>query len=433
MTRLFAYQGQLRELDAAVRRRLLDRAGNRDPAIRERVAQILEQVRCDGDAALIRLARELDGVTLERLEVPKAKWRHALDALEPALRRAIERAALNIQSVHAAFLPVAQSLVTADGVTVVRRPDPLARAGVYAPGGRAAYFSSVLMGVIPARVAGVTEVILCSPPTESGAPAQAILAAAALAGADRLFAVGGAGAVAAMAHGTATVPRVERIVGPGNAWVTEAKLQVAGSVGIDSPAGPSELLVLADDSASPARVARELLAQAEHDPAAAVALVTTSMELAARVTAAVAGLLDLTPRAAIARDALGARSAVLLAASLEEALTFAAEFSAEHVLVACRDAGTVAARVRNAGTVCIGESSSVVFGDYITGANHVLPTGGSARSWSGLSTSDFVRWTTTQEVSPTAAALLAGDADCLARAEGLFAHADAARSWVTTP
>ena len=286
------------------------------------------------------------------------------------------------------------------------------------------------MGVVPARVAGVGEIILCSPPERAtGAPAPVVLAAAALAGADRVFALGGAGAVAAMAYGTASVPRVDRIVGPGNAYVAEAKLQVSSAVAIDSPAGPSELLVLADDSADPQLVARELLAQAEHDPLAAVVAVATSERLAEAIVEALARLLPAQPRAAICSAALAAQGAVLWARTLDEAIAFANDYAAEHLLLVVGELDATLARLRNAGTVFVGPSASVAFGDYMTGANHVLPTGGLARSYSGLSTLDFVRWTTFQRVSPAAAARLAADVGTFADAEALHGHAMAARAW----
>ncbi|MFN2316076.1 MAG: histidinol dehydrogenase, partial [Gemmatimonadales bacterium] len=304
----------------------------------------------------------------------------------------------------------------------------LGRVGVYAPGGRAAYPSSVLMGAVPARVAGVGEVILCSPPGPTGEPSDVVLAAAALAGVDRVFALGGAGAITAMAYGTESVPRVDRIVGPGNAWVAEAKLQVSGAVAIDSPAGPSELLILADDSADLDILVREMLAQAEHDPAAAVVAIVVGAgvrELASRLLAAMAR----EPRGTVIQAALASRGAVLAAASLDDAIVFANDWAAEHLLVATRDNDAVLPRLRNAGTVFVGTSSSVAFGDYMTGANHVLPTGGLARCYSGLSTLDFVRWTTWQRVDRAAAARLAAPVGIFADSEGLPAHAAAARQW----
>ena len=398
--------------------------------VRTRTAGIIADVRQRGDAALRALAEELDGVRLDELEVPMSRCARALDTLDPALRRAMERSVTNIRRVHQAFLPVAQETESEPGITVGRRPDPLGRVGVYAPGGRAAYPSSVLMGVVPAHVAGVGEIIVCSPPVrETGLPSSVVLAAAALSGAHRVFSLGGAGAIAALAYGTASVPRVDRVVGPGNAWVAEAKIQVASAVAIDSPAGPSELLVLADDTADPLCVAREMLAQAEHDPLAAVVAVVTSEELGSAVMRALRLLLVDQPRADIVSASLAGQGAVLWAASLEEAIGFANDYAAEHLLLVVGSPDPVLRRLRNAGTVFVGEHASVAFGDYMTGANHVLPTGGLARSYSGLSTLDFFRWTTYQRVTRDAAARLADDVGVFADAEGLGGHALAARAW----
>jgi histidinol dehydrogenase len=429
---IFRFTGALDALAPGERRALVGRGASPacDAALRRRTAEILERVRAEGDAALRALARELDGVELDALEVARPVRRAALDALDPALRRALERAAANVATAHRAQRPVAVEVVTEPGVLVGRRPDPLARVGAYAPGGLAAYPSSVLMGVVPARVAGVGEVVLCSPPGPDGLPSAVVLAAAELAGVDRVFALGGAGAIAAMAYGTASVPRVDRIVGPGNAWVAEAKLQVSGVVSIDAPAGPSELLVIADERARPDAIAREIVAQAEHDPRAAVAvLVLGGDAVAARLAAAVREALATAPRRDVIAEALATRGALLSARSLDEALAFASEYAAEHLLLAVADPDAALAGVRCTGTVFLGEASSVAFGDYATGANHVLPTGGLARSWSGLSTHDFVRWTTWQRVEPAAAARLAADVATLAEAERLPGHAAAARAW----
>jgi len=315
------------------------------------------------------------------------------------------------------------------GISVLRRPDPLARVGVYAPGGRAAYPSSVLMGAVPARVAGVEEVVLCSPPTASGAPADIVLAAAELAEVDRVFALGGAGAIAAMALGTDTVPRVDRIVGPGNAYVAAAKLQLVGSVAIDSPAGPSELVVIADATSSPDVVATEMLAQAEHDPLACVVAICIGEYVAAAVESALASLIAQQPRASIIGCALRGQGGVLTVASSDEAVDAVNAYAPEHLLLACAGAESIADRIRGAGTICIGETSSVAFGDYITGANHVLPTGGLARAYSGLSVLDFVRWTTCQRVDAAAARSLSADTAAFALAEGLPGHAIAGSRW----
>ena len=430
---LLRFVGSLDALarSSTMRQQLLERATPGQESVRAATASILERVRRDGDRALRELARELDGVDLDALEVPMSTRRRALERLAAPLRAALERAAINIGTAHRAFLPQAVEVETERGIVVGRRPDPLDAVGIYAPGGRGAYPSSVLMGVIPARIAGVETVIVCSPPGRDGLPAQVVLAAAEMAGADRVFALGGAGAIAAMAHGTASVPRVCRIVGPGNAYVAEAKLQVqaSGTVGIDSPAGPSELLVIADATSDATIIAREMLAQAEHDPWTAVVLVTDDESLGRAVVTALERDVAAQQRSSVIRDALRNRSAVLWGDTLDEAVAFAAEYAPEHLLLAGARAELLLSKVRNAGTVFVGECSSVVYGDYMTGANHVLPTGGSARGYSGLSTSDFMRWTTWQRVSRTAAGALASDVAIIAGSEQLAGHAMAARAW----
>lgn len=429
-------RGPLVGLDATTRRAIVDRASTTDTTVRNRTTAIIARVREEGDAALLAFARDFDRVELPAIEVPRAAWELALASLNPELRRVLERSARNIAAVHDAFRPVATECSPEPGIRVGRRPDPLARVGIYAPGGRAAYPSSLLMGAIPARVAGVGEVIVCSPPGSDGMPSPVVLAAAALAGVDRVFALGGAGAIAAMAIGTATVPRVDRIMGPGNAFVAEAKLQLVADVAIDSPAGPSELLILADHTANPAALARELMAQAEHDPDAAVIAVLAGSPdqvtaLASALEIEVLAQMAQAPRAQIARAALAARGAIVTVGTLAHGVAFANEWAAEHLLLVVSEPVRTAtlAALRSAGTIFVGEASSVAFGDYMTGANHVLPTAGTARSYSGLSTLDFVRWTTWQEVSPSAADSLSRDVGLFADAEGLPAHAAAARAW----
>jgi histidinol dehydrogenase len=414
-----------------LRQQLLERAMPDDASVRATTTAILERVRAEGDAALRALSRELDGAEVETLEVSRASRRRALDELAIPLRAALERAAANIATAHHAFLPVATEIETEPGVLVGRRPDPLDAVGVYAPGGRGAYPSSVLMGVVPARIARVRTVILCSPPGRDGLPSRVVLAAAEIAGADRVFSIGGAGAIGALAFGTESVPRVCRIVGPGNAYVSEAKLQVqaSGAVAIDSPAGPSELLVIADATADPETIAREMAAQAEHDPWTSVVLITDSQQLARTVVAALHRTVPTQRRAHVIREALRQRSAVLWVDSLHEAVGFAAEYAPEHLLLAGIGAEALLDDVRNAGTVFVGEQSSVVYGDYMSGANHVLPTGGTARSYSGLSTGDFMRWTTYQRISRSGASVLAADVATIADAEQLAGHARAARAW----
>jgi histidinol dehydrogenase len=283
------------------------------------------------------------------------------------------------------------------------------------------------MGVVPARVADVGEVVVCSPALADGLPPAIVLAACEIGGADRVFAIGGAGAIAAAAYGTETVPRADKVVGPGNAYVNEAKRQLNGIIAIDCPAGPSEVVVIADESANAERVAFELLAQAEHDPDAAAVLVTISTDLLAQVDAILTHALPEQPRRAIVASAFRSSGALLLAHNDIEMIDFCAAYAPEHLALFTHNARVMLPQIRNAGTVFLGDASSVAFGDYMTGANHVLPTATLARSYSGLSTLDFVRWTTYQELSSEVATRFAPLTSVFAEAEGLPAHAAAAR------
>ena len=408
---------------------LQSRRSETQSLVSAKVSAIIARVRTTGDTALHEMALEYDGAVLNSLEVPRAALVDALNTLPGDLRLALEHSAENIRRFHEQLLPEASSILIESGVTLGRRPDPLGRIGVYAPGGRASYPSSVLMGAIPARVAGVGEIILCSPPTPTGVPSLSVLAAAELAGVNRVFAVGGAGAIAAMCVGTDTVPRVDKVVGPGNAYVAEAKLQLASDASFDSPAGPSELLVIADAQADPAFVAREMVAQAEHDPEAIAIVVVSDAEVARRIEIEVSSQMASAVRREIIAASLARHGGIVVVESIDEAIRISNAFAPEHLLLAVSNPRAVSDLVRNAGTVFLGHASSVAFGDYMTGANHVLPTGGLARSYSGLSTLDFIRWTTFQEVTSSAAARLARDVAVFAEAEGLSAHAAAARAW----
>lgn len=414
-------------LSAQQRARLFDRGRARDPQVGRVVADLIAAVRGHGDAALREQALRFDQVAGLRIEVPRAEWTAGLERLDPAVRAGLEQAAANIAAFHRAQLPAALEIELQPGLVLGRRADPLTRIGVYAPGGRAAYPSSVLMGVVPARVAGVREVVVCSPAGADGRPPASVLAAAAIGNADRVFAIGGAGAIAALAFGTDTVPQVDKVVGPGNAYVTEAKSQLNGIIATDCPAGPSEVLVLADETADPELVAWELFAQAEHDPDAASVLASTSRALLAAVAAVIEAELPATPRSEIVAAALSARGALLLGETVDDLLRFNEEYAPEHLALYLRGAEALLPRARNAGTIFVGAHASVAFGDYLTGANHVLPTAGLARAYSGLSVLDFLRWTTYQRIGAGAAAALANTTACLAESEGLPAHARAAR------
>ncbi|MDQ3517201.1 MAG: histidinol dehydrogenase [Gemmatimonadota bacterium] len=427
MTTRIAVRGAVGDLGSAPLALLLDRGRAADAEVECAVRGIIEDVRARGDDALREQALRFDGVELVSIEIPRQECAAALDSLDPVVRAALEQAASAIETFHRAQLPQNLEFESAPGVRLGRRVHPIDSVGVYAPGGRAAYPSSVLMGVVPARVAGVPEVVVCSPAAPNGRPPQAVLAACALAGADRVFAIGGAGAIAALALGTSTVPRVARIVGPGNAYVAEAKRQLTGVVAIDCPAGPSEILVIADDNANPRIIAMEMLAQAEHDPDAAAVLVATSEALCDAVLEQLDALLPDQPRREIIEQSLARRGGLLYARTLEAAAEFTCRYAPEHLMVLTASPRAMLPQLRNAGTIFFGASSSVVFGDYTTGANHVLPTAGLARAYSGLSVLDFVRWTTYQELAPDAAARLSAPTAALAQAEGLPAHASAAR------
>jgi histidinol dehydrogenase len=423
-----AIDKRISELTTEEENRLFNRKPSDEPQLQALVTGILHRVKREGDDALRSMAREFDGADLQALEVPSELCKKALKALDPGLREDLEEAARNIDLFHRAQIPEEIQVTVRPGVTLGRRAVPLPSVGVYAPGGRAAYPSSVLMGVVPAVAAGVQEVVLCSPPGPSGLPPKEVLAAAAIGGASRVFALGGAGAIGARAFGTTSVPAVDAIVGPGNRFVTEAKRQVAGDVLIDSPAGPSEVLVVADSGADPRLCALELICQAEHDPDAAVALVTDSPSLLDAVRAVLKEEVLRAPRREIVEAALAHQGALLLASNKEEALKLARDYAAEHLALFTASPRADMEKAQTAGTVFLGQAAAVAYGDYITGANHVLPTGGLARSFSSLSTLHYLRMFTWQEISPEAAAAMSPSVERMAASEGLPGHAEAARA-----
>lgn len=423
-----AIDKRISELTPQEADRLFNRKPSDEPQLQALVRDILDRIRREGDEALRSMGREFDGVDLDDLEVPAELCEAALESLDPELRKDLEEAARNIDLFHRAQIPEEVQVTVRPGVTLGRRAVPLSSVGVYAPGGRAAYPSSVLMGVVPAKAAGVENIILCSPPGPSGLPPKEVLAATAIGGASRVFALGGAGAIGAMAYGTSSVPTVDAIVGPGNRFVTEAKRQVAGDVLIDSPAGPSEVLVVADGGADPRLCALELICQAEHDPDAAVALVTDSAPLLDAVRTVLKKEVAQAPRREIVEAALAGQGALLLASHWEEAMELASDYAAEHLALFTANPKADMEKAQTAGTVFLGQAAAVAYGDYITGANHVLPTGGLARSFSSLSTLHYLRMFTWQEISPEAAAAMSLSVERMAESEGLPGHAEAARA-----
>ena len=406
---------------------LTARCTRQEEEIGERVAAILAEVRTGGDAALRRIVRSIEGYLPETFEVTRERRAEAAKAVSPQLKAALEQAKANIEAFHRAQLPAQVEVETMPGVRCVQRAVAIGRAGLYIPGGKAPLFSTVLMLALPARIAGCREVILCTPCGRDGRIAPEILYAADLCGVDRVFALGGAQAVAAMAYGTESIPRVDKIFGPGNRYVTKAK-QLAGAadVAVDLPAGPSEVLVLADEDARPEFAAADLLSQAEHGDDSQAVLVCRSEEFAQRAIASVGEQAARLSR----RDAIGnslANSRIVVFSDPDEQIAFADAYAPEHLIVAMRDAWDAAARITAAGSVFIGGYSPESAGDYASGTNHTLPTGGWARAYSGVNTESFMRKITYQELTRGGLEALAPTITAMAEAEGLDAHANAVR------
>ncbi|MEZ4363551.1 MAG: histidinol dehydrogenase [Kofleriaceae bacterium] len=399
--------------------RILDRSTRFADGVEAKVRAIVEEVRKRGDAAVEEYTRTFDGRAPRAeggYELPRAEWQRRAASVPAKVIEALELAASRIRAFHQAQVTHDVDL-NADGIHLQLRSRPLARVGIYVPGGTARYPSSVLMTALPAKVAGVPEVIMVTP-----GPSAETLAAAQIAGVDRIFEIGGAQAVAALTYGTATVPRVDKIVGPGNQWVACAKRQVYGEVDIDSVAGPSEVLILADAGAAPRWVAADLLAQAEHDSEARAILVTTSAELAAAVAAELATQLEDLPRRSIAEAALRRYGAAVLTAELDEAVDFVNRYAPEHLELQLQDARAHVERFTTSGAIFVGAWASEAAGDYLAGANHVLPTGGAARYASPLGVYDFIKRTSFIEYQRDAAKRDAPRIALLADVEGLDAH-----------
>ena len=406
----------------------------------ERIRPILDDVRTEGATAVMRWTEQLDGVRPPSLRVPAERLQQAADELEPAVRAALLEAIARTRKVHADQRRLDTTTVVVPGGTVTERWLPVDRVGLYVPGGRAVYPSSVIMNVVPAQIAGVASLAVVSPPQRDfgGLPHPTILAACALLGVDEVYAVGGAQAVAMLAYGV-DLPDGERcepvdlVTGPGNIYVTAAKRALQGVIGIDSEAGPTEVLILADDTADPAHVAADLISQAEHDVVAAAVLVTDSEALADAVEAQVAGQVAATKHVERVSEALaGAQSAILLVDDLEVGLRVVDAYAAEHLEIHTRDAREWAMRVRNAGAIFVGTYSPVSLGDYAAGSNHVLPTAGSARHSSGLSVQSFLRGIHVVEYDENALRDVAPHVLALSSAEDLPGHGDAIRIRLTS-
>ncbi len=404
-------------LDAATARRLSDVFG-RTVTPREGVRQIIADVRSRGDAALREWTGRIDGVDVANPLVEPGALADAWDGLDHPVRNALTAAAQRLREFHALQLDIDDR--GAGGAWL--HPVPLSRAGCYVPGGRAAYPSTVLMSVIPAQVAGVERIAISSPPAASGGVHPLVAAAAHLLGVTEVIAAGGAQAIAALAYGTETIDRVDKVVGPGNAFVTLAKHEVFGDVGIDQLAGPSEILVIASAGADPELVVADLVSQLEHDPLAWAVCLTDDAGLARSIESLFAGVAAAAARSEIIAMAAGRHAAMVQCASLDEGLTLAAAFAPEHLSLQGRAAEQLRDRVRNAGAVFVGPMSPVSIGDYVAGPNHTLPTQGAARYRGPLSVMDFVRWPSVVELSGAEFDALAPVAITLADAEGLHAH-----------
>ena len=400
------------------------RVFGRDLTAEEVVRTILADVRRSGDEAARHYTEAIDGARLERLEVPRAEIEAAVAAIDPAELAAWKLAIAQVEAFHRHQSRAGWFDEGPEG-TLGQIIRPLARVGLYAPGGRNAYPSSLLMAAVPARVAGVGEIVVCSPPGRDGVLNRSILAVAALCQVDRVFRIGGAQAIGAMAYGTASVPRVDKILGPGNIFVALAKQQVFGQVGIDQIAGPTETMVIADADARPETVAADLLAQAEHDPMASAILLTPSRALAEAVAEAVERQLARLSRRDIAAESIASHGGAVITGDIEEAVALANDYAPEHLCLLVADPWRWLDQIVNAGGVFLGDDSFEVMGDYIAGPSHIMPTGGAARFSSPLHVGEFLKVTSVVGLNRRALDRLGPAAACLARAEGLTAHAAA--------
>jgi histidinol dehydrogenase len=395
-----------------------------EESVEKNARRIVERVRSAGDSEVLALTRKFDGAKLTKLEVTREEWDEAADRVDPADRAALGKAAMRVRDFHRKRIPSSWEMREEGGAFMGQRVRPLARVGIYVPGGKAAYPSTVIMAVVPAVVAGVEDVVIVTPP---GGASDAVLAAAQLAGVSRVFRVGGVAAIGGLAFGTATLPRVDKIVGPGNRFVTEAKRQVAGVVGIDMLAGPTEVLVVADDTIDVRYVAADMIAQAEHDEDATAWCVTTSDRIADTLDGELERQLAAAPRRAIAERALRAHGVLVRVPSRDAAAQVANLRAPEHLELLVEDAWELVERIRHAGAVFVGRFAAEPVGDYIAGPSHVLPTGGTARYVSPLGVYDFVKRISVIGYSREQLLADAPHIIALAEAEGLFGHAAAVR------
>ena len=390
------------------------------------VSPLIQDVRERGDQALRDYTRKFDGVEITGIEVPQSEIDAAFDSMDEAFINVLRKAAENIRSYHSRQKRESFVISEKEGIVLGQKIVPVAVAGIYVPGGTAAYPSTVLMDTIPAKIAGVGQVVMVTPPGKDGKVSQAVLAAAKVAGVDRVFRVGGAQAIAALAYGTESIPKADKIVGPGNIFVAEAKKQVSGVVSIDMIAGPSEILIIADGKSDPAVVAADMLSQAEHDRNASAVLVTESSDLASKVASEVERQLSVLPREQIARASIETNGKIIIASSIEQAIEISDRIAPEHLEVCVDNPFDYLDRIHNAGSVFLGRSCPEALGDYLAGPNHTLPTSGTARFSSPLSVDDFVKKYQFTYYTEKALSEVADDIALFARREGLEAHARSA-------
>lgn len=390
--------------------------------VEEDVAKIIAAVRKNGDDALRGFVKKFDGAAVESLEVTPEEWDDGCDQVDSADRAAIGKAAMRVREFHRKRIPSSWEMREEGGGYMGQRVRPLARVGLYVPGGKALYPSSVVMNAIPASVVEVPEICMVTPPREDGTITPEVLMAARVAGVHRVFKMGGAHAVAALAYGTESIPRVDKITGPGSVWVATAKKQVFGQVGIDSEAGPTEVCIVADKSATPAWLAADLISQAEHDELAQAVLITHVKGLITRVQDQLTRQLKDLDRADIAKKSIKARGAIIQTKSLEESIRLSEEYASEHLVLAVDDPEKVSKEIQNAGAIFLGHYTPVAVGDYMAGPNHVLPTGGTSRFFSPLSVEDFLKRTSFMKFEPPKLRELGADIIRLANVEGLTGH-----------
>jgi histidinol dehydrogenase len=403
-------------------REICERSEESGRSVDADVAKIIASVRSGGDTALRKHIHKLDGARLEALEVTNEEWDEACDSVDSADRAAIGKAAMRVREFHRKRIPSSWEMREEGGGYMGQRVRPLARVGLYVPGGKASYPSSVVMNAIPASVVEVPEIVMATPPQKDGSIRPEVLMAARVAGVHRVFKMGGAHAIAALAYGTDSVPRVDKIVGPGNVWVATAKKQVFGQVGIDSEAGPTEVCIVADRSATPAWIAADLISQAEHDELAQSMLVTHVKGLVTRVQDQVKRQLAKLDRGAIAEKSIKSRGVIVQTKNLDESIALANEYASEHLVLAVDDPEKTIKGVENAGAIFMGHYTPVAVGDYIAGPNHVLPTGGTARFFSPLSVEDFLKRSSFMKFEPSKLRELGADIVRLANVEGLTGH-----------